>query len=76
MRPGLRRAVIVHEAVKSFGVGAEIAARIYESLFAQLRSPVVRIGAPDCPVPFAKPLEMAFKPGQAQIEVAIRGLLR
>jgi len=71
-----RRAVIAHEAVRSFGVGAEIAARIYESLFAQLRAPVVRIGAPDCPVPFAKPLEMAFKPGQAQIEAAIRSMLK
>ena len=70
-----RRAVIVHEAVKSFGVGAEIASRINEGLFGQLRAPVARVGAQECPVPFAKPLEMAFIPGQAQIETAIRTTL-
>jgi len=71
-----RRAVIAHEAVRSFGVGAEIAARISEDLFGQLRAPIARVGAPGCPVPFAKPLEMAFKPGQATIEAAIRATLR
>lgn len=70
-----RRAVIVHEAVKSFGVGAEIAARIGERLHGRLLAPVARIGAPDCPVPFAKPLETAFMPGQAAIEAAIRTTL-
>ncbi len=70
-----RRAVIVHEAVRSFGVGAEIASRINEQLFGQLRAPVARLGAHDCPVPFAKPLETAFAPGQADIEQAIRKTL-
>ena len=41
-----RRAVIVHEAVRPFGVGAEIAARINEELFGQLHSRVERVGAP------------------------------
>lgn len=40
-----RRAVIVHEAVKPFGVGAEIAARLNEELFGQLAAPVGRVGA-------------------------------
>lgn len=71
-----RRVVIVHEAVKSFGVGAEIAARINEELFGQLKAPVGRIGARSCPVPFAKPLEMAFMPGQGEIETAIRATLK
>ncbi|MFP3675189.1 transketolase C-terminal domain-containing protein, partial [Bacillus sp. SIMBA_031] len=39
------RAVIVHEAVKPFGVGAEIAALIYESLYGQLKAPVQRVGS-------------------------------
>jgi len=71
-----RRVVIVHEAVKSFGVGAEIAARINEELFGHLKAPVGRIGARSCPVPFAKPLEMAFMPGQMEIETAIRATLK
>ena len=71
-----RRAVIVHEAVTPFGVGAEIAARIHEALFGQLAAPVERVGRQYCPVPFSKPLEMAFVPGQAQIEAAVRSALR
>jgi pyruvate dehydrogenase E1 component beta subunit len=69
------RAVVVHEAVKPFGVGAEIAARIYESLFRELKAPVQRVGSQFCPVPFSKPLEDAFVPGAAQIEAAIRATL-
>jgi hypothetical protein len=46
------RAVIVHEAVRSFGVGAEIAATINEELFGKLKAPVRRLGAPYSPVPF------------------------
>src|SRR3546814_1715040 len=45
------RAVILHEAVRSFGVGAEISARINEQLFGQLKAPVQRIGGPDSPGP-------------------------
>lgn len=70
-----RRAVVVHEAVKAFGVGAEVAARIGESLFGQLRSPVRRLGASYCAVPFSKPLETAFVPTQAEIERTIRSVL-
>ncbi|MFM0670673.1 alpha-ketoacid dehydrogenase subunit beta [Paraburkholderia sediminicola] len=69
------RAVVVHEAVKPFGVGAEIASRIYESLFRELKAPVQRVGSQFCPVPFSKPLEDAFVPGAAQIEAAIRTTL-
>lgn len=71
-----RRAVVVHEALRSFGVGAEIAATINEQLFGQLEAKVVRLGARQCPVPFSKPLEMAFMPSQADIEAAIREALR
>lgn len=69
------RAVVVHEAVKNFGVGAEIASRINESLFGRLKAPVLRVASHFCPVPFSKPLETAFVPGQADIEAAIRATL-
>lgn len=69
------RALVVHEAVKNFGVGAEIASRLNEELFGKLKSPVQRLGGAFCAVPFSKPLETAFIPGQADIEAAIRKLL-
>jgi pyruvate/2-oxoglutarate/acetoin dehydrogenase E1 component len=70
-----RRAVIVHEAVKPFGVGAEIAARIDEELFGQLAAPVRRVGAHHSPVPFSKKLEMEFVPTLARIESAVHATL-
>jgi acetoin:2,6-dichlorophenolindophenol oxidoreductase subunit beta len=70
-----RRAVVMHEAVKKFGVGAEVAACIHEALFDSLYAPVQRVGAAFCPVPFSKPLENAFIPGRAQLEVAVRATL-
>lgn len=69
------RALIVHEAVKNFGIGAEIASQLSEKLFGKLKAPVQRLGAAFCPVPFSKPLETAFVPGQPEIEAAVRGLL-
>jgi acetoin:2,6-dichlorophenolindophenol oxidoreductase subunit beta len=71
-----RRAVIVHEAVRDFGVGAEISSCINENLFGRLMAKVERIGAGYSPVPFSKPLEVAFVPSQAQIEAAIRTTLK
>ena len=65
------RAVIVHEAVKDFGVGAEIATRINEKLFGQLKGPVQRVCGKYAPVPFSQPLESAFMPTAAEIESAI-----
>lgn len=70
------RAVIVHEAVKPFGVGAEIASLIYESLYGQLKAPVQRVGSNFAPVPFSKPLEDAHVPSVDQIETAIRATLK
>ncbi|MBN3788509.1 alpha-ketoacid dehydrogenase subunit beta [Burkholderia sp. Ac-20353] len=70
-----KRAVIVHEAVRNFGVGAEVAARIQEELFGELKAPVRRVASHFCPVPFSKPLETAFVPSQDQIEAAVRSTL-
>jgi pyruvate dehydrogenase E1 component beta subunit len=67
-------AIIVHEAVRKFGIGAEIAAVIQEELFTQLRAPVRRIGAKYAPVPFSQPLEAASLPSMDEIELAIRDL--
>ncbi len=49
-----RRAIVCHEAVTEFGVGAEIAATVAERLFNVLVAPVVRVGSHFMPVPFAR----------------------
>jgi pyruvate dehydrogenase E1 component beta subunit len=70
-----RRAIIVHEAVRPYGVGAELAAVISEELHGKLAAPVRRVGAPFCPVPFSKPLELAFLPSPTRIADAIRSTM-
>ena len=69
------RAVIAHEAVRNAGLGAEIAARIGSDLFDELDAPVLRIGCPFAPIPFAPELEQALLPGTADIVRAVRSLL-
>lgn len=67
-----RRAVVVHEAVAQFGVGAEISARIGEELGGQLLAPVVRVASANTPVPFAPALEQAYLYQISEVESAIR----
>jgi len=67
-----KRAVVVHEAVRRNGFGAELAATIHAELFGELAAPVARVAAPNVPVPYAKSLEQAYIPSQGQIEAAIR----
>lgn len=55
------RLAIVHEAVKQGGVGGEISAIIAEEGIDYLDAPIVRIGAPFTPIPFARPLEQAYR---------------
>lgn len=69
------RAVLVHEAVRPHGVGAEIAATLHEELFGQLKAPVRRVGANFSATPAARNLEAAFLPSQAAIAEAIRSTL-
>lgn len=69
------RALIVHEAVKEFGVGAEIAAVLSEQLFGRLQAPVTRLGGAFCPVPYSKPLEDAFAPSAMTIESTVREMM-
>jgi pyruvate dehydrogenase E1 component beta subunit len=66
------RAVVLHEAVKAYGTGAEIAARLNESLFGQLKAPVQRLGGAFSAVPMASVLEQAWIPTKDGIKDAIR----
>jgi len=70
------RLVIAHEAVKSGGVGAEIAARIFEGpAFDYLRAPVVRLAGQEAPIPYSEQLERLAVPQETDIEAAIRAIL-
>jgi pyruvate/2-oxoglutarate/acetoin dehydrogenase E1 component len=65
------RVVIAHEAVLNGGMAAEIAARIGAELFDELDAPVLRVGCPFAPIPFAPELERALLPGSADIVAAV-----
>lgn len=66
--------LIVHEAARNCGFGAEIAAYVSESAFQNLDAPILRVCSKDCPVPYAKVLEDAVLPQVADIEAAARKL--
>lgn len=69
------RLLIVHEAVQDFGAGAEIAARVSDQLFDQLRTPVRRLGTPPVPMPFSPDLEKALLPTSKAISAAAQSLV-
>lgn len=66
------RLVVVHEAHKIGGWGAELASQVQEQAFRYLDAPVLRLGAKQCTLPFNLDLENAVVPQEADIEAAIR----
>ncbi len=66
------RLVVAHEAVKAFGIGAEIVAMACEEL-PRVRGAVARVGAPFVPVPFAQ--EQQYLPGASDVVQAVRRVL-
>lgn len=68
------RLAIAHEAVKQGGVGAEISAIVAEEAIDLLDAPIVRVGAPFTPVPFARPLEQAYRVTPEKIASAVRNI--
>lgn len=69
------KVLIAHEANLTCGVGGEVAALIAQHAFQHLDGPVVRVAAPDTPVPYSPPLEDAYRPNAAKIAAAARELL-
>jgi pyruvate/2-oxoglutarate/acetoin dehydrogenase E1 component len=65
------KVIVLHEDTHTAGFGAEIAATIAEQAFEHLDGPVVRVTAPDTPVPFSPPLEKAFLPQVEDVVAAI-----
>ncbi len=69
------RAVIVHEAVKRGGYGAELAAQIGEDLFDSLDAPVKRVAGLNVVAPFSPALEDFIYPSPGDIAAAVRETL-
>jgi pyruvate dehydrogenase E1 component beta subunit len=67
------RLVIAHEAVKAFGIGAEIAAMVSEEMIDVLDAPVVRVGAPFSPVPFSQ--EGDYLPNASDVVRAVEKVM-
>jgi len=65
-----RRCVIVHEATRTSGFGAELAALVQEHCFYHLEAPIERVTGWDTPYPHA--LEWAYFPGPARVVAALR----
>jgi pyruvate/2-oxoglutarate/acetoin dehydrogenase E1 component len=69
------RLLIVHEACKMYGFGAEVAAIVAEEAFDYLDAPIKRIGALDVPIPFGMRLENFVLPNAGDIVEAARQLM-
>ena len=69
------RVVCVEEGWPSYGVSAELAARIQKACFDDLDAPVERVGMAEVPLPYAKNLELAALPGEDRIQAAVLATL-
>jgi pyruvate dehydrogenase E1 component beta subunit len=67
------RLVIAHEAVKAFGIGAEISAMVCEEMVDCLDAPILRVGAPYTPVPFSP--ERFYLPNAEDVIKAVKKVL-
>ena len=70
------RLIIVHEAYKRAGSGAEIAAIAAEKSFGDLKAPIIRLGAPNYPLPYSPALKQHYIPGAKDIEAAARKIVQ
>jgi pyruvate dehydrogenase E1 component beta subunit len=69
------RAVIVEEGWKSYGVGAEISARIYEEAFDYVDAPIRRVAQDEVPLPYNRTLEQMALPQVEDIISAVKEVL-
>jgi pyruvate dehydrogenase E1 component beta subunit len=69
------RALCIEEGWATYGVTAELASRIGSACFDELDAPVLRVGASEVPLPYAKNLEQAALPGADKITAAAQVVL-
>jgi 2-oxoisovalerate dehydrogenase E1 component beta subunit len=70
------KALLLHEDTSTGGMAGELAATITENVFEYLDGPIVRVTAPDTPIPFSAPLEEAFLPNAEKVLEKARWLYR
>ncbi len=70
------KVIFLHEDTITGGLGGELAGIVGEHAFDYLDGPMVRIAAPDTPVPFSQTLESAFLPGVDLVVEKARDLAR
>ena len=69
------RLLVLHEATRTGGFGAEVAAEVAQQAFGHLDAPPVRVGGADLPIPFSKALEADVYSAQSRLAAAARDLL-
>ncbi|VVB80785.1 1-deoxy-D-xylulose-5-phosphate synthase [uncultured archaeon] len=69
------RCIVVHEAPRTLGFGAEICARVQEKLLLYLKAPVLRVTGYDTPFPYFK-LENEYLPGPDKIKKAMAQVMK
>ena len=69
------RVILLHEDTRTAGFAGELAAQIAADAFDSLDAPVLRVTAPDCPVPYSPPLERAFLPKPADVIAAVQRVM-
>jgi pyruvate dehydrogenase E1 component beta subunit len=70
------RAVVVEEGWKSYGVGSEVASRIYEEAFDYVDAPIQRVAQDEVPLPYNRNLEQMALPQVEDVVKAVREVLK
>ena len=70
------KVLLLHEDTRTGGMAGELAATLTETVWDDLDGPIVRVTAPDTPVPFSPPLEEAFLPNAEKVIEKARWLFR
>lgn len=70
------RLIVLHDANRFCGYGAEIAAMVAEKAFKQLKAPVQRVAAPHIPVPVSPPQEQFYRPSPQDVMDVARAIMQ
>jgi pyruvate dehydrogenase E1 component beta subunit len=70
------RAVVVEEGWKSYGVGSEIASRIYELAFDYVDAPIRRVAQKEVPLPYNRELEQSALPQVEDVVSAVKEVMK
>jgi len=70
------RAVVVEEGWRSYGVGSEIASRIYEEAFDYVDAPILRVAQKEVPLPYNRTLEQSALPQVPDIVAAVKEVMK